>query len=90
MSDDLQQRLAALRCGDNSCVLGAPGGMGTNGGCQCASMKPLAHTHRSVREWSQSVARLAREAMAEVDRLRAENERLRLDLQNSLGHRRRE
>jgi len=22
-------------CGDNSCVFGAPGGMGTNGGCRC-------------------------------------------------------
>jgi hypothetical protein len=22
-------------CGDNSCVWGSPGGMGTNGGCRC-------------------------------------------------------
>lgn len=23
-------------CGDNSCLWGSPGGMGTNGGCRCA------------------------------------------------------
>ncbi len=22
-------------CGDNSCIWGSPGGMGTNGGCRC-------------------------------------------------------
>ena len=24
----------SLKCGDNSCIFGAKGGMGTNGGCQ--------------------------------------------------------
>ncbi len=27
-------------CGDNSCVFGSPGGMGTNGGCRCLSEMP--------------------------------------------------
>lgn len=25
----------SVGCGDNSCVWGSPGGMGTNGGCRC-------------------------------------------------------
>ncbi len=26
-------------CGDNSCMWGSPGGMGTNGGCRCVGQK---------------------------------------------------
>jgi hypothetical protein len=29
------------RCGDNSCVFGPPGGMATNGGCQCLKGSPI-------------------------------------------------
>lgn len=27
-------------CGDNSCIFGSPGGMGTNGGCRCLAEMP--------------------------------------------------
>ncbi len=27
--------LGEVGCGDNSCIWGSPGGMGTNGGCRC-------------------------------------------------------
>ena len=32
---DLKILLSVSRCGDNSCVVGSPGGMATNGGCRC-------------------------------------------------------
>lgn len=28
-------RMFGIGCGDNSCIWGARGGMGTNGGCRC-------------------------------------------------------
>lgn len=33
---DFQHKIAReYGCGDNSCMFGSPGGMGTNGGCRC-------------------------------------------------------
>jgi len=37
-----------IGCADNSCVFGPPGGMGTNGGCQCES-RELRHGVRLLR-----------------------------------------
>lgn len=35
MSSSKKTGLEKLGCGDNSCVYGAPGGMGVNHGCRC-------------------------------------------------------
>jgi hypothetical protein len=43
-------------CGDNSCVFGSPGGMGTNGGCQCVGERESGQRG----EDRQTIMRLAR------------------------------
>ena len=43
MSESLDEKLG---CGDNSCVLVKPVGMGTNGGCRC----PVTRVKRVMRD----------------------------------------
>lgn len=53
-------------CGDNSCIFGAPGGMGTNGGCRCFSDMP----HNSeARRSRRLIQRNIMKIKAEVDEL---------------------
>jgi hypothetical protein len=49
-------------CGDNSCMFGAPGGMGTNGGCRCLEDVP--------RERRMAIRKAVHALRAEVRRLR--------------------
>lgn len=46
-------------CSDNSCIWGSPGGMGTNGGCQCQRAERV--------ELRMEMLRLARVARAALD-----------------------
>ena len=57
-------------CGDNSCIFGSTGGMGTNGGCRCLSEMP----HRAVdarRRVTRGIMAL-RERLAEDAKVRAQ------------------
>lgn len=55
----------AAPCGDNSCIFGPPGGMGTNGGCRCFDKDPrhLASIDaaRTVRRLANTIVLLARQ-----------------------------
>ncbi len=57
------------RCGDNSCVFGAPGGMATNGGCRCDDRNEAERWPVSARHAFTRVARLARNIAADRRRL---------------------
>ena len=35
--DRIDEQIAALSCGDNSCMMARPRGMATNGGCRCVT-----------------------------------------------------
>ena len=43
---DLLARHGIVPCGDNSCIFGSPGGMGTNGGCR--TLKDKDDTRRAL------------------------------------------
>lgn len=49
-------------CGDNSCVLGSPGGMATNGGCRCI---PSSASNITSDEW-QRLRRVVRAMSKEL------------------------
>ena len=56
-------------CGDNSCMFGPPGGMGTNGGCRCLKDLPGGdrhHVQRGVRAIRKELA--AAKAQLEQER----------------------
>lgn len=59
MADDLEG------CGDHSCVIAKPGGMGTNGGCRCERV----HLRRAVHVLRERLR--AVEAERDLARLRA-------------------
>lgn len=50
-----------IGCGDNSCMFGSPGGMGTNGGCRC-----YPDLDRKARMELRRLARIIAEAAKEV------------------------
>jgi hypothetical protein len=54
-------------CGDNSCIWGASGGMGTNGGCQCLRERE----HVALRFEVLKLARVAQHLAAEVEHRRS-------------------
>lgn len=61
-------------CGDNSCIWGSPGGMATNGGCLCVDKEQEPDVlRREVRR----MAKVARAALAEVERMRPVVEQMR-------------
>lgn len=57
--------LFGIGCGDNSCVWGPPGGMGTNGGCRC--YEGTSQAARKERLAVSSGARLLRQIAALPD-----------------------
>ena len=66
----LRDEMLALRCGDNSCVFGSSGGMGTNGGCRCFENTPVRERQKAHR-----AAHLLQEALRQ-ETLRRVNMRL--------------
>ncbi len=50
-------------CGDNSCIWGSPGGMGTNGGCRCVDHEDCP---RRLRRQVRMMARVAQHLAAKV------------------------
>ena len=57
------------RCGDNSCVFGAPGGMATNGGCRCDDRNEAERWAVSARHAFKRAVMLARNIAADRRRL---------------------
>lgn len=59
--DEFSDFMRELRCGDNSCVFGRRGGMGTNGGCR--TLKDNRDTRMTLRmiarKWREIEARVA-------------------------------
>jgi hypothetical protein len=60
-------------CGDNSCMFGAPGGMGTNGGCRCLEDVP--------RERRMAVRKAVHTLRTDLARVTDERDRLRAHLE---------
>ena len=82
-----------LTCGDNSCHLDKPEGMGTNGGCRCLKDLPTAQKlrvqkyiyreKRKVQELEAKLKRLSQQVKDYLDgtkKIVEENGRLRKDL----------
>ena len=75
---DLLARHGIVPCGDNSCIFGSPGGMGTNGGCRCGSRDPRAPDRPTA--LSRRLAHAVIEQTASIARLTAELPRLTAEL----------
>lgn len=61
-------------CGDNSCMFGSPGGMGTNGGCQCLESLLPREARADRRRVRSNVSKLrARVAELEAEALKRVN-----------------